>query len=358
MKLKEKYYSVSELFGHQKFNSGTCILFFCALIFISSCKTDPLINSELDYQLNIPVGFTAPDLPADNPLSSEKIALGKKLFYDRSLSVDSTISCGSCHNASLAFSDDVALSLGVNGTAGFRNAPTLVNLAWAPVLLKDGGNPTLETQILIPLETHFEMGFNMLLLVERLRKDPAYVEAFENVFGKEIDPFGITRAIAAFERTMISGNSRYDQYQLQGDLSVLNESEINGMNLFFSTELNCSSCHNGFLLTDNSFQDNGFFVDYSADSGRARITWLHGDVGKFRIPTLRNIAITAPYMHDGTILTLEEIIDGYAAGGSGHENQSDRIHSFVISEEEKIDLINFLKSLTDEDFISNPDFKE
>ncbi len=357
MLCKDKYDSFAGLIFHL-FNSKNLILFFCLSVFITSCKTDPLIQCEPEYELMIPAGFDQPEIPLDNPFTAEKIALGKKLFYDKSLSIDSTVSCGNCHNQSLAFSDNVAISLGVNGTSGFRNAPTLANLAWAPVMLKDGGNPTLETQILIPLETHFEMGFNMLLLVQRLRNDPAYVEEFYNVFEKEIDPFGITRAIAAFERTMISGNSRYDQYQFQGDENALSESEKNGMNLFFSPALNCSSCHAGFLLTDNTFQNNGFFADYSADSGRARITWLHDDVGKFRVPSLRNIALTGPYMHDGSIVTLGEIIDRYASGGSGHENQSERIHSFTISAEEKNNLINFLNSLTDESFISNPDFKE
>ncbi len=332
------------------------LLLACVTGINFSCTKDPEINKDADtYTLKIPFGFTQPHIPDDNPLTAEKIALGKKLFYETALSVDSTISCASCHKLENAMADHIAISHGVGGATGFRNAPTLVNLAWAPVLTMDGGNPTLETQIYIPLETHFEMDFNMVLLTERLNNDAEYVADFENVFGTAPDPFGITRSIAAFERTLISGNSKYDQYT-RGILSAMNTSEINGMELFFSPELNCGGCHGGFLFTDNSFKNDGFFSDYSADSGQARITWLHADVGKFRVPTLRNIELTAPYMHNGSVATLDAIIDQYAAGGSGHENQSPLIKPFTLTDTEKFDLINFLKALSDNTFISNPDF--
>ena len=334
-----------------------CLFMFMGLL-IFSCSVDEAIDmEEEEYVLNIPPGFPYPDIPADNPLTRAKIDLGKKLFYDPILSVDSSISCGSCHKQELAFSHDVSISEGVYGRLGFRNSPSLANVAYYPVMMKDGGNPTLETQPYVPIETHFEMDFNMVLLVNRLNENAEYIADFKSVFGKAPDPFGITRALAAFERTMISGNSRYDQYFFQGEENVLNASEKNGMNLFFSTELNCSSCHGGFLLTDNTFQNNGYFSDYSADSGRARITLLHSDVGKFRVPTLRNIGLTAPYMHDGSVVTLEEVIDQYMLGGSGHENQSILIKPFELSAEEKNDLINFLNALTDETFISDPAFK-
>ncbi len=333
------------------------ILIFIFAFLWSSCKRDALLIEDA-YQLKIPVGFDAPLIPDDNPLTAEKIYLGKKLFFDPALSVDSTISCGSCHKQEYAFGDNLAISNGVNQAAGFRNAPSLANIAWSPVMLKDGGNPNLEMQVYVPLETHFEMDFNMVLLVERLSQSPEYVELFYDVFGKPIDPFGITRALSAFERTLISGNSKYDQYVYQRNYSALNQSEIKGMDLFFSPELNCASCHSGYLFTDNTFQNNGYFSDYSADSGRARITWLHDDVGKFRVPSLRNIALTAPYMHDGSVADLDALIEQYENGGSGHENQSDKIRSFTLTENEKTDLINFLHALTDATFISDPSFKE
>ena len=341
-------------------NNKTYYICFIAVILISifSCSVDHEIDpQEEKYVLIIPPGFPYPDIPADNPLTQAKIALGKKLFYDSALSVDSTISCGSCHNAELAFSDDVTISEGVFGRLGFRNSPSLANVVYYPVMLKDGGNPTLETQPYVPLEDHFEMGFNMVLLVNRLNENAEYVAEFKTVFGNAPDPFGITRALAAFERTLISGNSPYDKYTYQGKTTALTTSQKAGMELFFSPELNCSSCHGGFLLTDNSFQNNGYFSDYSADSGRARITLLQEDVGKFRVPTLRNINLTAPYMHDGSVATLEDVIDQYMLGGSGHVNQSELIKSFNLTELEKSDLINFLSALTDEEFISNSDFK-
>ncbi len=332
------------------------ILIMGSLFF--SCSVDEEIgNMEENYLLIIPPGFPYPDIPDDNPLTQAKIDLGKKLFYDTALSVDSTISCGSCHNAELAFSDDVAISEGVYGRLGFRNSPSLANVVYYPVMLKDGGNPTLETQPYVPIEDHFEMGFNMVLLVNRLNENADYVAEFKTVFGKAPDPFGVTRALAAFERTLISGNSSYDKYFYQGNTSALSTSQKAGMDLFFSPELNCSSCHGGFLMTDNTFQNNGYFSDYSADNGRARITLLHEDIGKFRVPTLRNIALTSPYMHDGSVVTLEEVIDQYILGGSGHENQSESIKAFNINAMEKIDLINFLNALTDEEFILDPTFK-
>ncbi|HRG26682.1 MAG TPA: cytochrome c peroxidase [Chitinophagales bacterium] len=333
-------------------------LFFAGIIF-SSCAKDPKIIVEPDaYVLNVPSGFVFPNIPEDNPLTTAKIALGKKLFYEKALSVDSTISCGTCHKQEFAFSDNVAVTAGVEGRLGFRNAPTLTNIAWSPEMLMDGGNPTLETQVYVPIETHFEMDFNMVLLVNRLNADDEYVDAFNNVFGTNPDPFGITRALAAFERTIISGNTRFDQYYYQGKTEVLNEQEINGMQLFFSPALKCASCHSGYLFTDFTYQNNGFFADYSADSGRARISLLSEDVGKFKVPTLRNIALTGPYMHNGQINSLEAIIDSYANGGSGHINQSELIQGFVLTAQEKENLILFLNTLTDNQFINNPDLGE
>lgn len=329
------------------------IIGIVALLGFVSCELDAPLTDTTGFVLPIPEGFSYPFIPDDNPLSAEKIALGKKLFYDPVLSIDSTISCGSCHKIEYAFADHVPISKGVEGRMGFRNAPTLGNIAWVPVMTMDGGNPTLETQPYIPIETHEEMGFNMVLLTERLRTDPEYVAAFQNVFDRLPDPFGITRALAAFERTIISGNSSYDQYVFQGNQYALTESELRGKALFFSTELGCTNCHSGFMFTNSAFENNGYFENYDSDSGRARITTLTTDVGKFKVPTLRNIAVTAPYMHNGSIATLEEIIDQYAAGGSGHVNQSYLIQGFDITAEEKQDLIQFLHALTDTDFLSN-----
>ncbi len=328
------------------------------LIVLQACETDVAIIEPNEYLLQIPAGFTYPEIPEDNPLSADKIALGRKLFYDPALSVDSTISCASCHKIENAFADHIAISKGVEGRLGFRNAPTLANIAWVPVMTMDGGNPTLETQPYIPIETHEEMGFNMVLLSERLQADPEYTMAFQDVFNRMPDPFGITRALAAFERTIISGNARYDQYMYQGNVEALTEAEIRGMDIFFSTEVGCVNCHSGFMFTNSAFENNGFFADYSTDSGRARITTLSTDVGKFKVPTLRNIGVTAPYMHNGSVATLQEIIQQYAAGGSGHENQSAFIQPFLLTESQQNDLIAFLLSLTDEQFLTNTNLVE
>lgn len=323
------------------------------LFAMHACETDVPLTDPNGYVLPIPEGFSYPFIPEDNLMTADKVALGKKLFYDPALSIDSTISCGSCHRIENAFADHIAISKGVEGRTGFRNAPTLANVAWVPVMTMDGGNPSLETQPYIPIETHEEMGFNMVLLSERLQADPEYVESFAQVFNRLADPFGITRALAAFERTIISGNSRFDQYKYQGNADALSDAEVNGMQLFFSAETGCANCHSGFMFTNSAFENNGFFASYNSDSGRARITALTTDVGKFKVPTLRNIGVTAPYMHNGSVETLEEIIAQYASGGSGHINQSAFIQSFTLTETEKNDLIAFLLSLTDEQFLSN-----
>lgn len=330
------------------------ILFLSAILV--SCSE--VIPEEKAYELQIPSGFDMPQIPEDNILTDAKIALGKKLFYSTALSVDSTISCASCHRPENAFADHLAISHGVMGRTGFRNAPSLQNVAWYTIITMDGGNPSLETQPYVPIETHEEMGFNMVLLCERLNTDAEMVTSFNDVFGSNPDPYGVTRALAAFERTMISGNSRYDQYAYQGNIHALTAEELQGKDLFFSDALGCANCHSGFLFTNNTFENNGFFSDYSADSGRARITWLHEDVGKFKVPSLRNVGVTAPYMHNGQVETLDEIIDMYAAGGSGHENQSGFITGFSITPTEKEALIAFLLSLTDISFMQNPDLLE
>jgi len=342
-------------------NSSTTyyVCLFIVGVLLISCKKDTLILEEpAAYVLKVPAGFAFPEIPDDNPLNAAKIALGKKLFYEKALSVDSTISCGSCHKQAFAFSDNIAISTGVANRPGFRNTSSLANIAWAPEMLMDGGNPTIETQVYVPIETHFEMDFNMVLLVDRLSANQDYVTEFKAVFGKGPDPFGITRALAAFERTIISGNSNYDKYYHQGNNSALNASEINGMNLFFSPGLNCSGCHSGYLFTNYTYQNNGYFSDYSSDSGRARITLLHEDAGKFKVPSLRNIGLTAPYMHNGEVATLNQIIEQYKNGGTSYENQSELIQPFTLTITEQQDLINFLLSLTDDELLNNSELAE
>lgn len=314
-------------------------------------------DEALPYYLEIPAGFPQPPIPSDNPLTAEKIALGKRLFFDPILSRDSSVSCSSCHFQEHAFADPMQFSLGVEARKGERNAPVLFNLAYNDVFMFDGGIPTLDLQVLAPLDAHFEMDFTMKGIIERLQKHPTYPAAFRKVFGTEVSPFGLTRAITAFERTMISGNAPYDQYTYQGEADALSEAARRGMALFSSDSLSCSSCHSGFRFTNVGFEQNGLYVA-GQDSGRMRVTLKESDRGKFKVPTLRNIEVSGPYMHDGRFQTLDQVIDHYASGGNPHPNKSPLIRGFRISETEKQDLIAFLHALTDRSFLTNPAFSK
>lgn len=306
-----------------------------------------------DFVLNIPKGFPEMEIPDDNALTADRIRLGKKLFFDKTLSRDSTLSCASCHKPELAFTDGESTSIGKGGKRLLRNSPTLANVGYHNKgLLLDGGVPTLEMQILVPVQEHLEFDFNMYLIAERLKKDKEYVKLCKKAYKSEPNLFVITRAIACFERTLISGNSRYDQYK-NGNLKGLNESEIKGMKLFFD-KLHCAQCHSGFNFTDLSIRNNGLYeLAYPLDSGRMRITHKEIDRDKFKVPTLRNIELTGPYMHDGSLKTLEEVIEHYSKGGKNHSNKDRLIKPFNLSETEKENLISFLKSLTDSSFIEN-----
>lgn len=317
---------------------------------LGACDADmPLPESE-KYILELPTGFPAPVIPDDNPLTQSKIDLGRQLFFDPLLSIDSSIACASCHKTELAFADDKVISPGVAGRLGFRNAPTLANIAYAPHMLMDGGAPGLEQQVYVPLEDFHEMAFNMVLLIERLRNNTHYQSAFKEAFNTEPDAFGITRALASYQRTLISGNSGFDKFYYQQNYSALNASELRGMELFYSDELSCSKCHTGFNFTNYAFENTGLYSDYGADSGRARITRKPEDADKFKVPTLRNIALTAPYMHDGSKGTLMDVIEHYNSGGADHPNKNSLIKPLYLSSEQKTDLLNFLYTLTDNDF--------
>ncbi len=294
-----------------------------------------------------PLSFPEIALPADNPLTPEKIALGKRLFNDPVLSKNKNVSCSSCHIASLAFSDSVALSLGTHGTAGMRNAPLLVNVAYRTSLFKDGGIESLELQVLAPFDNKDEFDLAVYDAVGRLLQDKQYIEDFRKAFDTLPSVYGLTRAIAAYERTLISSGSSFDRF-LNGDSTAISPGAIRGWEVF--NRLNCQACHSGFLFTNQTFENIGLYETYR-DTGLARITFKKGDAGKFVVPTLRNIALTAPYMHDGSIKTLEEVIEFYATGGENHPNKSPLVKPFDITQSEKENLLAFLKSLTDTSFI-------
>jgi cytochrome c peroxidase len=303
------------------------------------------------YSLFIPKGFPTPFIPEDNQLSDSRIALGKKLFFDNMMSRDSSLSCASCHQPQFAFSDGRQKSVGIKGREVSRNAPTLTNVAYQPYFLLDGLNPSLETQVKIPIHEHNEFDFHILLIAERMKQDSLYVSLSKDAYNSEPSPQVIAYAIACYERTLISGNSPYDQYFYQGNKTALNDSEIRGMNLFFD-DLYCASCHGGFNFSDSRLTNNGLYTNYN-DQGRARLTKKTEDQAIFKTPTLRNIGFSAPYMHDGSFESLEQVIDHYSSGAKGHFNQDPLIQPFDISQDQKQDLIAFLIALNDSAFVKN-----
>jgi cytochrome c peroxidase len=312
-----------------------------------SCKKETVEDDS--FVIEYPQGFPEMNIPSDNQLTKSRVNLGKKLFFEQILSKDSTVSCASCHLQQFAFAEDTPLSTGVHGRIGQRNTPTLTNIGYAEIFFMDGGVPTMELQILAPIENPDEMDLAIPEAVSRLAAIPLYNELAQKAYGRDFDAFVLTRALASYERTLISGNSKYDQQIYQGK-NVFNSSESSGYQLFL--DKGCDNCHTGVNLTDNDFHNVGLYEDYF-DQGRKRVTTLDEDDGKFKTPTLRNIELTSPYMHDGSISTLEDLVDFLDTGGETHVNKSSLIQPLNLTAQEKIDLVNFLKTFTDTEFIND-----
>ena len=321
---------------------------FIALI-VLGCSS-PKSEEIDDFVLDIPVGFPDPIFPDDNLPTPDRIELGRKLFFDRRLSSTGDVSCVSCHLPGKAFSDFNPKSIGVGNRMGTRNAPTLINLAWGERFMWDGGVPSLELQVLAPVHGELEMDHDITEIASILKKDEEINRMSLAAYGRDIDPFVIIRAIASFERTFISGNSRYDQY-INGDSAALTVQEIAGMKLFFSDRTACSSCHSGFNFTDQGFYNIGLNEE-SEDVGRMLITHEESDRGKFKVPTLRNIEHTRPYMHDGSIKRLNDVLEHFNEGGHGDPNKDPRIRPLGLSMDELNQLEAFLLSLTDDSFLN------
>lgn len=304
-----------------------------------------------EYELTIPAGFPQPKIPKDNLLTTERIELGKLLFFDPIMSRDSSISCASCHQPELAFTDGLSKSIGIRDQVVSRNAPTLTNMAYQDSgLFLDGGVPTLEMQVVVPVQEHSEFDFDLKLIATRMKRDSTYMRLSYLAYNREPSAYVITRSIASFERTLISGNSRFDEF-VNGDQGALSKFEKKGMKLFYN-KLNCAKCHSGFNFTNMSLQNNGIYsYPYPLDSGRMRISHSEKDRDKFKVPTLRNIELTGPYMHDGSMNSLEEVIEHYDSGGYNHQNKSNLIQPLNLTKKEKLQLISFLKTLTDFQFI-------
>ncbi len=328
-----------------------------SITFLQACKKDtepPEVENPLLY---IPPGFPPLNFEIGNEFTPQRWELGKKLFFDPIMSRDSTISCSSCHLPEFAFSDIKAVSEGVGGALGTRNSPSLANIAYHPYFTREGAVGTMEGQILIPIQEHNEFDHNIVLIAQKLQQNEDYVQMSRSAYNRMPDPFVITRSISTFERSMISGESPYDKYQVQNINNALTDSQIRGMTLFFSNQTNCSSCHGGFNFTNYAFQNNGLYDTYN-DIGRMRFTNNMADNALFKVPSLRNVEVTAPYMHDGSINTLEAVIEHYNSGGSSFFNKSELIQPLNLTNGQKTDLINFLKSLTDEEFLNEEKFRE
>lgn len=322
----------------------------------SACKKEAPENTAAQDSIAVPTGFPPIPFPADNAYTPQRWELGKKLFFDPVLSKSQTVSCASCHNPSLAFSDEVAFSQGVEGRLGTRNSPTLANVAYQPYYTREGGVPSLEMQTLVPIQEHNEMDFNIVLIGERLKQIPEYVAMSKAAYNREPTSFVIARALATFERSLISGNSAYDKYTYRYKANALTEKEKKGMQLFFSKKTQCSQCHSGFNFTNYAFENNGLYDNYT-DEGRRRLTGQEADFALFKVPTLRNVAVTAPYMHDGSLNTLREVVEHYNTGGKNNPQKSKMLKPLHLTPAEKDALVAFLQSLTDYEFIMNNTFK-
>ncbi|MBX7050646.1 MAG: c-type cytochrome [Flavobacteriales bacterium] len=316
-------------------------------------------NKSASYQdepvrLRIPYKFPEIRFPEGNEPTKLRIGLGRILFYDNRLSTNHDMNCGSCHVLSSAFTDGKMVSTGRMGHEGRRNAPTLANIAWMPRLMMEGGVPTLEAQALAPLHDSLEMGFNMMAYVDELNEDEELRAIAKAAYGRDsIDPYVVTRSLAAFQRTFISGDSRFDRYRT-GYKDELTHDEFEGMRLFYSDRTKCGECHSMPFFTDFEYYNIGLEEEYT-DHGKERATHLAGDIGKFKTPTLRNIELTGPYMHDGRMNTLEEVVAFFNEGGRNHVNKDERIAPMNLTDEEQRQLVAFLKTLTDWNFVQNAD---
>ena len=347
---------------HREVRSGTVLAATALFGVVNACVAQPRPLAPLPPIQRF--------IPKDNPMTPEKIALGKMLYFDPRLSGDSSTSCAKCHDPEQGFSNGKQLSDAYPGTKHWRSVPTILNAAYAELLFWDGRSPNLEDQATGPIQAPIEMNQNPSLLVEQLRQIPYYRDQFKKAFHSEISFEKIAQAIATFERTIVSRNVPFDDY-LKGDESALDDEQINGLALF-KGKANCIACHHGPLLSDGKLHALGvpeieplrkdsdriatrhFFAKdagyrnyrIDADYGRELISKSREDRFKFKTPSLREVADTAPYMHNGAFITLEQLVDFYDRGGGNIPNKDPRLKPLHLTEDEKEDLISFLESLS------------
>lgn len=329
-------------------------LIACLVVLLASCETSPTAL-DTPLVLKYPSWFENPRITEGNEPTKLRVELGRRLFYDTRLSADRSTSCATCHVQSSAFTDGKALSTNAHGNTGKRNAPSLQNLAWSPYFMMEGGVPTLEMQVLAPVQDPLEMHGNFASILQELALDETIAQLSKRAYNRELDVYVITRALANFERTFISADSRFDRYFYQKRNDQLSEEEVKGMALFFSEKTQCSSCHRPPFFTDYQFYDVGLYAQ-PTDTGKERDTFDPKDRGKFKTPSLRNIELTAPYMHDGSLNTLEDVIEHFDKGGQGSPNKDPRLQPLHLTEQEKKEILAFLRTLTDWTFVQNPNF--
>lgn len=323
------------------------------VVFFSACKKN---DEQPPLTFEKPAHFPETVYKFENNvITREGFELGRKLFYDGILSRDNSISCGSCHLQSAAFTHhghDV--SHGIDDRLGTRNAPTLENLAWSPTFFWDGGVHDLDLFAIAPIENPLEMDETFANVVTKIRNKTEYKALFLKAFGtEEVTGAKVLKALSQFQLMLVSAESRYDKFKL-GDATALSEVEKTGLQLF---QTKCSNCHKGELFTDFSFRNNG--IQHYGDEGRFRITLDSVDRYKFKVPSLRNIGITAPYMHDGRFLTLDAVLEHYRTGVKQSQNIDPSVSSGIgMTETEKQAIIAFLKTLSDDKFIRNTLYSE
>lgn len=294
----------------------------------------------------IPLGLPPLPIPEDNPMTPEKVELGKLLYFDKRVSKDGSVSCATCHDPTMAWAEREPTSKGIHKQVGGRNSPTVINAAYAPRQFWDGRAGSLEEQATGPVENPIEMGNTMENVVSQLAKIPGYEERFQKAFGTGVTKEGFAKAIAAFERTVLSGDSPFDRFN-QGDQRALSEAQQRGWELF---QDNCQVCHAPPLFSNYGYFNAGVGMDKpKPDEGRKDVTKRESDRGKFRVPPLREVANTAPYFHDGSAKTLEEAVALMAAGGKDNPNlarQLKAVREAKLTEADCRDLVEFLKALS------------
>ena len=323
-----------------------------AMVMIGACQRQAKPTADLTpYPLQIPLGLDkdyAKWIPADNPLTTAKVELGRKLYFDPRLSADGTVSCGHCHKPKHGFADDSPFSDGVKGQLGDRNSPTVLNRLYSKAQFWDGRAASLEEQALGPVQNPVEMASSLPLMVSNLAKIAAYKPDFQKAFGsEEITADRVARAIASFERTVLSGNSAFDRFQA-GDTNAISGSAQRGFAVFMSKG-NCVQCHALLNFTDEEYHNLGVGMGKpNPDLGRYKVTKNEKDKGAFKTPTLRDIANTDPYLHDGSAKTVEAVVELQDRGGVRNPNLDPKMKPLRLTQKEKADLVEFLKSLSGE----------